>query len=143
MADHQRRPGRPPKYAADTRSNINFRISNKTRALLAEAAKQSGRSLSAQIEHCIEYALLGERTLGDLKEYERRAKRAIDIQTGAAALPGGFITEEQAKQLVRNTLREMLTPPKQQTDADLLREIEDLRARVDNAMQKKRDEDAA
>jgi hypothetical protein len=64
------------------RSAINFRIEAKLRRELVEAAKASNRSLAAQIEWCIQYTLAAEPVIGDVKEYERKAKHAIDVRTG-------------------------------------------------------------
>jgi hypothetical protein len=118
--------GRPTKYADQPRSAINFRISNKTRERLVEAAKQSGRSLSAEIEHCIEYALLAQKTIGDVEQYRRMSMKAIDAQAGKS--PGRFLTEEEAKSFVtdeqlkaeiaalRKSIAESLMPPKPDDD---------------------------
>jgi hypothetical protein len=141
--ENRKRGGQPKPAAERKRHNLTFRVRDQLRADLTAAAAANGRSLAQEIEHLLEYALLAQKTLGDLKEYERRARRSVDVQTGAAALPGSFLSEQQIKQLVRDTLREVLTPPKQQTDADLLREIEELRGRVDASMQKKRDDQDA
>ena len=52
------RRGRPPKkIIGKGRSAINFRIEAKRRRELVEAAKNANRSLAAQIEWCIDYAL--------------------------------------------------------------------------------------
>ena len=119
----KRRPGRPPKTAIGKgRSNVNFQIDAPLRRDLVTAAKEANRSLSAQIAWCIRYALLAQRTLGDLEEYRRRSMKAIDAQAGKS--PGRFLTEEEAKNFIteerlktemdelRQSLAQPLTPRK-------------------------------
>jgi hypothetical protein len=120
MNSSKRGPGRPPKKAVGKgRSGINFRIDAGLRRELVQATKDSNRSLAAQIEWCIRYALTAERTIGDVKQYERRAKRAIDIQTGVAPSPGRFVTEDELKAEIaalRKSIAESLMPPRADDD---------------------------
>jgi TraY domain len=100
--------GRPPKYAGTGRRNFNFRITEKTRQRLIETVKETGRSLSEEIEWRIDHSFLCEDILGDVKDYERRAKRAIDIQQGRTSPPGRFVTEEEARALIKAAIQEEL-----------------------------------
>jgi hypothetical protein len=58
--------GRPPKYAGEgKRQNFSFRITEKVRQRLIEAVKQSGRSLSEEIEYRIGLSFSFEEARGD------------------------------------------------------------------------------
>jgi hypothetical protein len=119
----KRRPGRKPKkVVGQDRSAINFRIEAKLRRELVAAAKAANRSLAAQIEHCISFALAAEKVIGDVREYAGRRKRAIDIQAGAAPSPGRFLTEEEAKHFI--------------TDEQFKAEIAEVRRLAEAAMAK-------
>ena len=67
--DHPpKRPrGRPPKYAGQgKRQNFSFRITEKMRERLIESVKQSGRSLSEEIEFRLNRDFSWEDTKGDI-----------------------------------------------------------------------------
>jgi hypothetical protein len=96
MDASKRKPGRKPKKVIGKgRSAINFRIEAKLRRELVEAAKDANRSLAAQIEWCIGYALLAQKTIGDVEQYRRMSMKAIDAQSGKS--PGRFLTDEELK----------------------------------------------
>jgi len=72
MTDHdqsqqKRPPGRPPKYAGEgKRQNFSFRITPAVRERLIAAVRESGRSLSEEIEFRIGRDLNWEKTKGDI-----------------------------------------------------------------------------
>src|SRR5262245_51193957 len=78
MTDQDQPPkrprGRPPKYAGQgKRQNFSFRITEKTRERLIESVKQSGRSLSEEIEFRLNRDLNWEETKGDINEMRAEA----------------------------------------------------------------------
>src|SRR5262245_18358 len=73
MTDQDQPPkrlrGRPPKYAGQgKRQNFSFRITPKQRERLIEAVKQSGRSLSEEIEFRVDRDLNWEETKGEINK---------------------------------------------------------------------------
>jgi hypothetical protein len=117
MGTPKRRPGRPPKRVVGKgRSGINFQIDATLRRELVKAAEDSNRSLAAQIEHCIRYALTAEPIIGDVRRYEEMRTKALAAQTGEP--PGRFVTEDELKAeiaAVRKSI-ESLLPPKADDD---------------------------
>jgi hypothetical protein len=83
MADQEqpkRRRGRPPKYAGQgKRWNFSFRISEKTHLRLIEAVKQSGNSLSEEIEARLNRDLNWQATRADIDRM--RAEIAAALST--------------------------------------------------------------
>jgi len=90
--------GRPPnaKLPEQKRRGFNFRMTEKARQQLVDAVKISGRSLAAEMEYRLNVSFVYEAVIGDVRDYEQRAKRAIDIQAGRVDPPGKFLTEEEA-----------------------------------------------
>jgi len=73
MTDQDQPPkrlrGRPPKYAGQgKRQNFSFRITEKMRERLIESVKESGRSLSEEIEFRINRDLGWEQTKSDINK---------------------------------------------------------------------------
>jgi hypothetical protein len=64
--------GRPPKYAGP-RQNFNFRITPQTRERVIAAAKESGRSLSEEIEFRVNRDLSWEQSIADIKRLHAEA----------------------------------------------------------------------
>jgi hypothetical protein len=63
----KRKRGRPPKYAGEgKRQNFSFRITEKMRERLIAAVKESGRSISEEIEFRLTRDLSWEETKGDI-----------------------------------------------------------------------------
>jgi hypothetical protein len=97
MTQAKRRRGGQPKPANERkRNNLTFRVRDKLRADLTAAAEANQRSVSEEIEHRVEASFVYERVIGDVRDYERRAKAQIDIDTGRASPPGRFITPQEA-----------------------------------------------
>jgi hypothetical protein len=114
MDTSKRGPGRPPKKAVGKgRSGINFRIDAGLRRELVQAAKDSNRSLAAQIEWCIRYSLTAEPIIGDVRQYERMRRKAIEAQAGKS--PGKFITQEHLDAELA-AFRKSLMPPRADDD---------------------------
>jgi Arc-like DNA binding domain len=73
--------GRPRKYGK--RQNFNFRITDEIRQRVLESAKASGRSLSEEIEHCVEESFRWQTIFGDREKFQARMAE-IDRMTEAA-----------------------------------------------------------
>src|SRR5215469_7496611 len=86
----KKRPrGRPPKYAGQgKRQNFSFRITEKMRERLIESVKQSGRSLSEEIEFRLNRDLDWEETKGEINKMLAEAaaiRSAAHVQALRAA----------------------------------------------------------
>jgi hypothetical protein len=126
----QHRVGRQPKKAVKGRSGMNFRINASLRRELVEAAAAANRSIAAEIEHLIAFGLAAEKTLGDLKEYQRKVERGINVKYGLEPSPGGFIPTEEAEEFLQGK-RDHLIPSKF-TEAERV----EIQRMVDDAMRK-------
>jgi hypothetical protein len=79
MADAEqtstKRRGRPPKYAGEgKRQNFSFRIRDQVRDRLINAVKETGRSLSEEIEWRIERSFEWQDAFGEARSIIDRAK---------------------------------------------------------------------
>src|SRR5215472_8749222 len=93
MTDQDQPPkrlrGRPPKYAGEgKRQNFSFRITPDMRERLIAAVKQSGRSLSEEVEFRLNRDLNWEQTKGDIHKMFAEAaaiRSAAHVQALRAA----------------------------------------------------------
>ena len=127
----QPRIGRPPKKVVGKgRSNVNFQINAELRRELVEAAAKANRSLSAQIEWCIGYALTTE------KQSERLGRRADAYRDGT--LPSPFSEEATQGPLTRELVQRHAAVDRGYVSLEQLEER--LKAERDEAFEAKRDE---
>ena len=132
----EHRVGRPPKRRIGKgRSNINFQINAPLRRELVEAAAKANRSLAAQIEWCISYAL---------------ATAPATPQSKPPPSPSGFITEEEASRRLtpeewEHIIEEKLRAERAMTDEQLKATREEFTKMVEDALKagRKSEEDAA
>jgi len=110
--------------------HATFRMTPRLKDALEAAAKSSRRTLSQEIEFRLEQSFIYEKTIGDVKQYERMRKRAIRIQSGEEPSPGRFIEEAEV-------------PPQYVTEEQLREEIDTLRKSIAEAMTPKKRDDVA
>jgi TraY domain len=85
------RRGRPPKYAGQgKRQNFNFRITEKTRERLIERVKQSGRSISEEIEFRLTRDLSWEATREDIEKLRQEASAQLSAARVQAIRAAGL-----------------------------------------------------
>src|SRR5262249_3635975 len=111
-----RRGGRPKPAAQRKRNNLTFRARDQLRADLGAAAESNRRSLSEEIEHRLQPSFVYEKTIGDVQEYERMRKRAIDVQADPAKSPGRFMTEAEIRKMVDDAMNSRLASLITKTD---------------------------
>lgn len=177
MTDQDQPPkrprGRPPKYAGQgKRQNFSFRITEKMRERLIESVKESGRSLSEEIEFRINRDLGWEQTKSDinkllaeaaairdaayvhalraaglmiLREIEGKPTRAtVDLQTLLAEADG--IARGLRSGFIDDRAPPAPEQPRPMTAEEeqrLLQEIENIRRTIDEAVARTRAADAA
>jgi len=174
MTDQDQPPkrprGRPPKYAGQgKRQNFSFRITEKMRERLIESVKQSGRSLSEEIEFRLNRDLNWEETKGDinkmlaeaaairsaahvqalraaglmiLREIEGRPTRAVvDLQTLIAEADG--IARGLRSGFGAPPASEPPRPMSEEEERRALEEIEQIKRTITDAIEKTRAADAA
>jgi len=87
----KRKRGRPPKYAGEgKRQNFSFRITEKMRARLIESVKQSGRSISEEIEFRLNRDLEWETTKLDINRLLAEASAACSAARVQAIRAAGL-----------------------------------------------------
>lgn len=125
--------GRPPKPPDQQRRMFNYRMTNAVRDQLTEAAARSGRTVSAELEHRVAASFILDRMLEDpsivvaLMQAGFGLRWSRDGQREVHA-PGTHDFPQSGFQ----------PPPEQPADERVMKEIAELRARVD-ALSKKTD----
>jgi hypothetical protein len=90
-----------PRKAPDALKscNMNFRATGKLKAALQKAADGNKRTLSQEMAHRLELSFVYEQTIGDVKQYERMRKKAIDVQNDPTKSPGRFYSKEEMAEI--------------------------------------------
>jgi hypothetical protein len=174
MTDQDQPPkrprGRPPKYAGQgKRQNFSFRITEKMRERLIQSVKESGRSLSEEIEFRLDRDLNWEDTKGDinkmlaeatairsaarvqalraaaliiLRETEGRPTRVIvDLETLFAEADG--IARAMGAGFVAGESPPVPAAPRPMTDEEAQRTLAEIKRTIDEAVARTRAADAA
>jgi len=166
----RRKRGRPPKYAGEgKRQNFSFRITPDMRERLIAAVKQSGRSLSEEVEFRLNRDLNWEQTKGVihqmfaeatairsaahvqalraaglmiLRDIEGRPTRVVvDLETLLAEADG--IARGLRSGFFAGESPPALEPPRPMTNEEAQRALEEIRRTIDEAVEKTRAADAA
>jgi hypothetical protein len=90
--ESKRKRGRPPKYAGEgVRQNFSFRITPKVRERLIAVVKQSGRSISEEIEFRLNRDLNWEDSKGDINQMLAEAAAARSAARVLGLRAAGFL----------------------------------------------------
>jgi hypothetical protein len=170
----RRKRGRPPKYAGEgKRQNFSFRITAKMRERLIAAVKESGRSISEEIEFRIGLSFSFEEAKGDidkmraemaamrsaarveairaagiqiLREIEGRPTRVvIDLET-LLAEADGIARGLRSGFVPINEPPPAIEPPRRMTPEEAQRameELEEIKRKLNEAAERTRAADAA
>jgi len=74
MTDDEPKRGRGRPKVYGKRQNFAFRITDETKQRLVDSAARNGRSLSEEIEFCINHSLNWQATKQDIEEIKRRTQ---------------------------------------------------------------------
>lgn len=118
--DEPRRRGRPAKYPGEgKRTTHTFRVREETRQRLIDAAAESGRSVSEEIEWRVEQSFGNEETITKL------SKTVIDLLKEKSEAAGQMVAaalEQQRQQDATPTVSHPVAPTIATVDLDALAE---------------------